>query len=298
MGKIINMFLLSSIVPFILGFYQLATGTGLVRQGFHRIYGVFLHPNVYAEYLMFLFFISVYILTTYRLKQGQKIALYFYQFIVLASLYFTFTRNVWIALVVSLILYSMFKTSVLKKLAYLFVFIVSGLILSPLLAERFADVLGKGSSQYSSWAWRLQLWEETFAELFKHPYIGHGLGMYEKFADIMAHNDYLRVAFEIGFGGLFLYVVVMSFIGFLSLRNVYAVKSEAGSTMSKILLCLTAALMTISFADNVMRSTVIMLYFFILASIYLTSVSMIKTEELQEANTALEKEDNENTAWK
>lgn len=50
----------SAIIPIILGIIQLFTGSGINTFGIHgRIYGTFAHPNVFAFYILFLFFIFI-----------------------------------------------------------------------------------------------------------------------------------------------------------------------------------------------------------------------------------------------
>lgn len=63
---------------------------------------------------------------------------------------------------------------------------------------------------------RFEAWPKIWAEAWRHPYLGHGVGSVNEFVPLVwpgmnhAHNDYLRVGFELGLVGLVLFLLVIA----------------------------------------------------------------------------------------
>jgi O-antigen ligase len=62
---------------------------------------------------------------------------------------------------------------------------------------------------------RLEAWPKIWAEAWQQPYLGHGVGSVNEFVPLVwptmnhAHNDYLRVGFELGIVGIVLFLLVI-----------------------------------------------------------------------------------------
>jgi O-antigen ligase len=62
---------------------------------------------------------------------------------------------------------------------------------------------------------RFEAWPKIWAEAWQQPYLGHGVGSVNDFVPLVwpgmnhAHNDYLRIGFELGLVGLALFALVM-----------------------------------------------------------------------------------------
>lgn len=208
--KLIIIILFSAITPLVYGFCQLVFKTGMAEKGMNRIHGPFVHCNVFAEYLLFVFFVLLFIFPRTKTK-AAKFSLASLIFLTIFELYNTFTRTAWIALAVTILIYIFLDTRAFKKIIYLLTIIMVFFLVFSGVKERFEDISRKRGSQ-SSWKWRIALWEESIPLLKKHPFIGNGLGMYEYKIGAMAHNDWLRITYELGipavglFLGLFIYL--------------------------------------------------------------------------------------------
>lgn len=260
---LIYLVLLSSILPLCFGFYQFLFNAGnLFTPGFNRIYGTFVHPNVFGQYLLVVFFLVFYFISNHKSNRIFRIGLYLLISLIIFEIYHTFARGVWIALFVSLILYSLSYRALGRKFFYL---LIAALLISFVYAniqERFMDITHPGSYHMSSWEWRVMVWNKTVSSIKEHPIIGHGLGMYKQKFYFAAHNDYLRLAYEIGILGLIFYLYFPCYILFESIKN----SLSAGDTYEKkknaIVICLIVALLIMSTADNLARSTGILIYMF------------------------------------
>jgi O-antigen ligase len=267
-NKIVRFFLYiiaSAILPLAFGLQQAVFKTGLSDLGFNRIFGTFLHPNALAQYLVLIITVIMYLLTTFNLRFLLKLALCAAAAVSAAELLLTFTRGAWIGLSSTFILYALIKTKPATKIKFIMIGIIIAALVFPVVQKRFADLNETSPGQLSSWQWRLQQWGNTIQSINEHPAFGHGIGMYEKNYRIMAHNDYIRIAYETGYAGLGLYILLFLFILFTAFRKLLTARSSKEINSYKAGLCLILNLLLMSFADNLARSTVIMVYFLITA---------------------------------
>lgn len=283
--KIIKVILFSSLLPVFFGLYQLIFQKGLYLEGFNRVFGSFVHPNVFSEYLFVIFFILLFrILSGKREgknKQGFKAA---YLSLIILLIFNTFTRNVWIALFFSLGAFFLLGRDLLKKVSVFFWGLIVLLPVFPFILIRFSDLTGKSSQSGNSWEWRMELWNNTLGQVFQHPVIGHGLGTFQIMADVPAHNDYLRISYELGFLGLALYLLLISTILMAAYKKATLKLSPFLERKKAIcIFCIFLGFLIISFADNLARSTVVLIYGFVFASVYLSTVAS-EEERLYDEN--------------
>lgn len=261
--KLIKFVLFSSIIPLCFGLYQFISKTGIAEKGFNRIYGTFTHCNVFAEYLLLIFFLSLFIASTYRVKKIAKFALFCFLFLILFELYNTFTRTVWIALGISFFIYVLIKNKISKKIGYLLLITFIFLLFFPYIQRRFEDITRKMGYQTSSLEWRIDLWQRSIGDMKEHPFIGNGLGMYEYKIGVMAHNDFFRIAYEVGFPAACIFLALYFYILFFSSNRIskLSLNSEEKDKF-KISVCLIVGLLISSLAINTLRSTLIIFYYF------------------------------------
>jgi len=281
-GKLLWAILFSAIVPIGMGIYQFLFQRGMLELGYNRINGSFVHPNVFSQYLLLILFILFYLFNTRSLKLWQKFFVYPMLAIVIAELLLTFTRATWIALAISFMIFVFIKTAFSQKVKFFFIGAAIMISVFPFAQKRFSDIQDKKYYQLSSWQWRLKQWSETYESFLEHPFIGSGMGMHERDFKIMAHNDYLRIAYETGIFGLIFYASILFFILFFAFRQTQKEKVIAESNRYKIGLSIIASLMIMSMADNLARSTVVILYFFIACAYFLTPAP---TSQIKDAST-------------
>jgi len=260
---LVNVILISSIIPLSFGFYQFVfVKGGLATPGFNRIYGTFMHPNVFAQYLLLIFFLLLFLLSTFKIKKLYRRFLIFYSLVIIFALYNTFTRGAWVALLMGVLIFIFLRTKASKKIIHFSLILILLLVLSPYLQKRWEDITRPQYNQVNSLEWRLNLWRNSVEYLTEHPFIGNGLGMYEYKTGQMAHNDYLRISYETGFLGLLVYMVLLCYILFSSLRNLLRSKTLFNINRYKIILCVIVSLLIMGLTDNLARSTLIMIYYF------------------------------------
>ena len=268
--KLVWLISASAIVPLLFGLYQVISKTGSMELGFNRIQGTLVHPNVFAQYLLIIFYVLLYIITAYRPKHsGKKILVYAFLFLTIVELFLTYMRGAWIALAASFSLFIFLRTRGSTKIKYIVFGLLIFVVCFPQVKKRFSDVNETKYYQLSSWQWRLQSWVNAGKSLGRHPVIGNGMGMYEHDFEIGAHNDYLRIAYETGFLGLIFYLSVLLYIVAYAFKKVLKAVRSRELNRYKTAFCLVCCLMITSAADNLARSTVIFVYFFLALAYFL-----------------------------
>lgn len=283
--RLIYIIFLSAVVPLLVGFYQIAIRTGLtevtgyfITISFHRIYSTFTHPNIYAFYLVTLLPMSI--LVFLESKGGiKKICLGIFIAALGFSLIFTFTRSAWISLLCAIFTFGISKYR--KPLIIILLVILALTLLVPEIFRRFADLSGSTYDGLDSFRWRLHLWRQMFGLFLTSPILGHGLGSFQQLSYAVqseyaaAHNDYLRLAIEIGALGLGIYLFLLFSItrSAFSLYKRLCVPLFKAITLGFLSLCV--AYIIIGLSDNLVRSTVVQLYFWTFAAV-MFNVSQIE----------------------
>lgn len=274
--------LLSACIPTVTGIIQWTTGAGMDTFGVRgRLFGSFAHPNVFAFYLLSLIFLLIHLTTI-----EKKITASWPRWVINTSfvlltilLLMTFTRAAWIGLVFFLLIIGLLRYS--RVLAYLVASIaLLYIILFPFnqtLLERAnislerIPIIGRVTSRNEdadSLTWRLSLVRETMPLIQMRLWRGYGYGTFEKvweenrgdthlFDDSAeSHNDYLRLALEVGFIGLALYMVLLGRMIFLTIHPLITSKG-----IRKEYIFVFAWLVTfivVSISDNMLHHTPVM----------------------------------------
>lgn len=254
--------LASTFLPIFIGITQYLFKTGnQATPGFNRIYGTFVHPNAFAQYLAIIFLMTAYYLRTYKNKFILKTGLYLFLILTVFCIYHTYTRGTWIALAISIILLGLNYKKAKKFVFYLLLTVILFSLL-PDIQERFRDIQYSKPGRMSSWDWRIMIWNRTKEEIKNRPIIGHGLGMYQENFSFAAHNDYLRLAYETGASGLLVYLFCLFYIFTKSVKFVLTFKDNSKRSQYITMLSLIVFLLIVSVADNLARATVILIYLF------------------------------------
>jgi O-antigen ligase len=220
-GRWIKAILLSSIIPVLYGFIDLATGgyNGQQSEGL-RISSTFSHPNVFAFYLVLMISLSFY---CYKAKASFipvfiRRTLPIYIFILLALLVLTKTRTAWVSCAAFFTMYAFFYER--KYLLYILLAPVVAFMI-PEVRDRLLD-LGQGNqvinySKLNSYAWRKLIWHDGLNFMSPdHYFFGYGLEAFkERSIDFFtmsggnkmdAHSVYVQLFFETGVFGLAAYI--------------------------------------------------------------------------------------------
>ncbi len=181
--KLLQVILLSSVVPLFVSFYQLLTGT---LTADNRLAGTFTHPNIYAFYCLLVLIVLVYyqkaVFNTPATTTSKfnKIVSWILVPSLLISIIMTQTRSSWLALLVIGVFYGViFSRKIL-------IWLVAGLFVSafiPAVQDRVLDLFtGNEVVQYAklnSFAWRQYIWESGLNWMSPSRYLlGYGAGSF------------------------------------------------------------------------------------------------------------------------
>jgi putative inorganic carbon (hco3(-)) transporter len=210
----------SAIVPLLFGLYQFLTVTGntVISPGLNRIMGTFFHPSAFGMYLVIIWPLAF--LQWQQSKMSLRRAL---SFVLLVTITFclamTFTRIVWVALVLNLfgVLF------VFRRFRLMFFMLIVGAIIAVVawqpIAIRFGEAVKfeNGSLVFSEWgsvAWRFQQWQIAIELFMERPLTGVGWWTFPDYNIWRStpHNDYLRIAAETGVFGLLLFIFLILYV--------------------------------------------------------------------------------------
>lgn len=256
LSYLINFILISSVVPFLFSLYQIITDDQRYES---RIYGTFFHPNPFGFYLLILLALSTYLVFSNNIcyQRYKKIAPWLLIIIALL-IFFTQTRSVWFASVLFILLISMFKNYKVFFSAILLgcmLVVFQAIFEDTTLENRISDIL---YNPFNSLAWRLEIWQDAFNLAREKFILGHGLNTAiskleylrgTEFGSTELHNDYLKMFFELGVIGLFLYLLIFILL-------IRALLQPSVSHNKKIIFGIfTVIILLVSFFDNVIRVT-------------------------------------------
>jgi O-antigen ligase len=283
--------LIAAIIPVTFGLWQFIQKTGMdIDEISNRIYGTFAHPNVLATFILALLIIVANEIVNkknnfyahephyfFDLKTDRPIKLLALGLVFLLAL--TYTRIAWIgaALLVAIIGLVYYRTALLiaiggTALFYIFFYPINAHLINNynvnLQSSTVIFRLTARNQDADSVRWRANL-ATKIIPLFREKFlIGYGYGTFARVwgdnKDIEniwdntseAHNDYIKVAFESGIIGLFLFGIL--FISFLYRQFAYAVQNHW-----KNIVCIASIFvyLALSASDNMLHHTPVIWWF-------------------------------------
>ena len=284
-NKKINILLIcliaSTIIPLIYAIFQIFGHFNMtVEDGIPRINGGFAHSNVFASYVG-IFIILAFSILMFRKhsKLIEKVMLYLWITVLFLCLFYTYGRGAWLSLCLALAVTGLLF---FRKKIFLVSFLVVMILLSlPLIfenntffttvANRFEDVQFWNDSRVwtdasNSLGWRVLYWKDLLIEACKSPITGYGLGSVVNIGKehMEAHNNYVQVFFETGFGALFYFLSLFMFL-------IKAFKRAKAAENSEKYVCIAAIglivyFFILSISAHLIRNTVIQIYIFAVAT--------------------------------
>ena len=191
-----------------------------------RIFGTWGNPNIFGGYLLFAVTAALISANIYKANRICRVTFYGIAALFIATIFFTFSRGVWLAL------FAMLAVLVLrygkKKILLLLLPFVIAFSTIGVLWQRLQSVFTAGDS---SSVMRLALWASTEKMVMVHPVFGWGWGLYwfyyPQFDYLLqtaglkvfhAHNTYLHYAAEIGIVGLVIFLAILTLAIYYSFR--------------------------------------------------------------------------------
>lgn len=200
---LVNAVLISSLLPLGFGIYQAVLNRGQFITGFVRVYGTFVHPNPFAFYLIIILALTVNLYLNHPPPRVRR-RLSLLTLVGVVCLLLTFTRTAWFGFLLILLMAAFFRD---RRLIWVFLLLMAAFSFLAPIRSRFYDL----TTSFNSMAYRFYIWRGGLEQMTAIPILGRGLGSFElmdKFGD-PAHNDYLRVLFELGIAGLVAYLVLI-----------------------------------------------------------------------------------------
>lgn len=299
--RAINAIVLSAIVPIAIGVQQLITGSGLggasAADGLsNRIYGTFGHPNVLAFYMVLLICILLMVLFTAP-KHPRFLSYPLVLFGGMFTIIFTYTRGAWLGLGIILVVFGWQyyrKALLVVAMVICFLFFFGQMINAytiktfnlNLNAVPVINRLTTRNDEADSIQWRLDLFNKMAPKTLDRPWFGYGLGNFvtlRQQSDLglgeatEAHNDYLRLAIEIGFIGLGCYLLFWcSLLRQTVLQYLVYPRGSWQKHYALAAAALIVAFLEMGVADNILRSTPLVW------SLFLIIGAMIGTNQLKD----------------
>lgn len=262
--KVVYVIGLSTLLPAILSLASFFIGNQVHDAGFARVYGSFVHPNMYAFFLMTVLFLYIPDLIFGKGVIHRSFALLI-GVVSIILLVLTFTRAAWVGFFIGSVIILWRK----KSAPFFLGFLLLGVCLLPFLWPRFHDVgLGNvGGYRLDSWTWRLNTWTESLQDFQWSKIFGIGLGGYYALYGFYAHNDYLRLLVETGILGVLAYIAI--FIVFFQ-RACFIFRSTDEVLIKNIafsVILTTVAYLIIGVSDNISRAVSILTYYFVMVAL-------------------------------
>ncbi len=279
-NKFLKATVAAAAIPLLLGLYQFISRTGMdIDDVSNRIYGTLAHPNVLATFALLLLMVLINEIivrqkdTNYLLSLKTNALPKLLTFFLLAIIALTYTRIAWIGTAVLFIIIGTiyYKKILLYSLAGIILFFtlfypINNFLISAyninLQSIGLISRLTARNQDSDSVRWRTELTAKVLP-LFKKKYIaGYGYGTFARVWDdnkditnlwdntSEAHNDYIKIAFESGAIGLFLFLVI--FASLLYKQITFAIKNNWKNI---VFISSIFVYLILSFSDNMLHHT-------------------------------------------
>ncbi len=258
----------------IFGLIQALTGLGSERKfivgSIDRISITFGNPNSFAAFLIIgVFPVLMLMIKEKRVKQKLSYGLLFISMMI--NIYFTQSRNSWIALVLGCIL-----LSVIYNWRFLIGILSLGALVQmiPQISNRVNHLTNDLSNQN-----RINSWKVAIKMIKDHPFMGVGNGNYEKlygsyvkkypelaystFTEWPTHNSYLKVESELGILGGIIFLSVLSGSVYKVRKVIMNIKEEFYNAFYIGFFASVFAFFFMNFSDNLFFTPKVVSYFWI-----------------------------------
>jgi O-antigen ligase len=264
--NIIIVIMFSLIIPLIVSTEQLLGGTRIFDSGFLRIFGTYIHPNMFAFYLVTVGMLALSLILSDEFVVNKNVGLILL-LVISILLILTYTRSAWIGFCFGALILLGFKK---RKAVPIVLILMLAILFIPSIQQRFYDVSDSSfhaGYEMGSWQWRLMFWKKTVSLAYGNSVYGIGLGVFPTLNYFYAHNDYLRMFVEAGVLGLLAYTFLLLSIVIRSLKIIKISRDPKIICISLAVLAIGCAYLMISFSDNLSRSTAVLVYYFALVAI-------------------------------
>ncbi len=268
----------SALIPAGVAWYQLITRGGFFDGDRWRLLGTFVHPNMFAFYLVLIICLSLFVALNLKKGAVEKIPYALLVIFFTIPLLFTYTRAAWLALAFIFFGIGVYR---FRKLLFISIIVVALLYLfAPFFQDRISTLATLGASDSSSW--RLDLWRDIWGFIKTSPWFGYGPGTVAIFiqkniprflVETEPHNDYLRVWVESGIFALLAYLWI--YLAYFK-KMWLGFRSETRPRLKMLILFLiffTISLGAASATDNIIKDAVLQWIFWVLSGSLLAVIN-------------------------
>jgi O-antigen ligase len=288
--------LASSIVPVLWGGVKLVTDAGILG-GEGRLESTFMHPNIFAFFLVGMLTLVGFMLTSSLLliKPAHRRLLMAYAGFIILLLLATKTRSAWVATALLLMGYAI----MVDRRWLLALLFTPALLLVPGIADRVFDLQSGNTNDafatLNSMAWRQLLWAETSEWLDRNPagWFGHGpdqfrfyvLFFFSKASEATptgAHNAILQAHFEMGLVGLSAFAILFATVLYAMTKHM--ARDFSGGLM---LVLFTIAHLMVASSDNLIDYLSFQWFFWFLVGTVAASIQIIGIQPNRHTNPVM-----------
>ena len=268
---VVRVILLSSVVPLIVGMYQLLTNSGNHdTPGFNRIYGTLAHPSPYAFYIVQLLPLAIVFLMHTRNRIG-RLGLFGMIPIMLFTIYATQTRGAWVGVLVMVMVVMWLRAR--WTLIFIPLILGASFFALPSVRQRVSGInSGECVSEtdcQSSVLWRQKQWQAALrsASPIKIATIGAGVDSVDVTLGQFTHNEYVRLLVETGVLGLLASIVLYKQLFDITVKGYREAKEPYQRDLMLAFLVVLVSRFVMSASDNILVLVVLEWYFWAFAAI-------------------------------
>lgn len=271
--EIVKTVMLSALFPIFFGFFCFVTDFNTIPlygvPYINRIMSTFVHPNNFGHYLLVVFFYYQ-INRQFELKEKWIFGRMFF-ILLLLNILFTFSRSSIIGLLCGYLIVKIknVKSLIFSIFAVSLTFLLFYYQYTDFFDYTFEYTLQSDYADKSTLYSRVYVWYNSFSMIFDSFFWGYGVEYFLKIFGTNAHNDYLRVFFELGLSG---FVLVCSLFFFQIKDSMHLMKSDKklNQEIGKIYMANIITILLIMSVGNLIFSLVIQWYVYGLWAIVLS----------------------------
>jgi O-antigen ligase len=264
-GTLLAVVLASLVIPAIVGLAQLQSaqpgiGPGSVDVG--RIKGTFVHPNMFAAYLVVMGLLAVALIPH---LPRWRVALWLVTVAVLPLLVFTYARGAWIGLYLGLVFIGLAQSRVLLVVLFTTTIVVT--LVVPSVTARLSDLniaQPKKNQQVdaNSAEWRVNYWQEVLPLFKDSPMTGIGVDMIPHATPeaAPAHNAFIDVIVETGIVGIAALVALIVAVWISLRRAARRLRSGLGRGLAVAAAAICLATLLQFFSESLLTQPAILWY--------------------------------------
>jgi O-antigen ligase len=290
LSKFINLIRNFIILNAVVAVFQRLTGIGLAMiEGVPRVSGLLGHPNMLAFIMVNYFPFAVYNLLKVNTKKDKVLWGISILFSILA-LILTMCKTLIFALFLQVFILFFFvniknKTKIIVSAVGAFVLFFA---LNYLLDLQIIELIIDRINNTTSMDWRWKVWDYLLKDInFANVWLGHGIDTAQKHinmiggVNLMTHNSYLQLLYELGIVGVLLFVFPFLFIAVKFFSLFFKEKTSYKINYVLPILVIMSTFIDMSTSNNVfLRTSITFVYFFLTYFYYELIINKNKKDTL------------------